>query len=140
VLLSGGSRTLPKFFSKLSSGKGHSVSERLVGEVRKMPPELWPAIQAHWCRPHTFESMARHLRTLPDAAASVYKTNPRSTIPVTVLSASRLTAEQLAEHRSLAETSDRGRHIIANRSGHWIHLDEPELVREAIQDIVALYR
>ena len=136
-LLTGGSRALPKLFSKLSSGKGHSVSERLVGEVRKLPPVLWPVVQSHWCRPQSFESMARHLAVLPETAALVYKTNPSRSIPVTVISAGGLTQTQRAEHESIARSSDRGRHIVASRSGHWVHLDEPEVVVEAIRDILS---
>ncbi|HYI92024.1 MAG TPA: alpha/beta hydrolase [Bryobacteraceae bacterium] len=136
-LLTGGSRALPKLFSKLSSGKGHSVSERLVGEVRKLPPALWPVVQSHWCRPQSFESMARHLAALPETAALVYKTNPSRSIPVTVISAGALTQSQLAEHETIARSSDQGRHIVAGRSGHWVHLDEPEIVVEAIRDILS---
>ena len=90
-LLTRGARALPKLISQLSSGKGHSVSERLVGEVRKLPPELWPAVQSHWCRPESFESMARHLEALPATAARVAKTKPIGAIPVTVISGGHLT-------------------------------------------------
>jgi pimeloyl-ACP methyl ester carboxylesterase len=138
ALLTGGSRALPKLFSKLSSGKGHSVSERLIGEVRKLPPELWPAIQSHWCRPQSFESMGRHLAILPDTAARVYKANLSRSIPVTVISAGRLTPGQRAEHEAIAHASDHGRHIVADRSGHWVHLDEPDIVITAIRDILSI--
>lgn len=137
-LLSEGSRALPKLFSKLSSGRGHSVSERLVGEVRKLPPDLWPVVQSHWCRPQSFASMARHLAALPETAALVHKTNPRTRIPITVISSGKLTEEQLAEHQSIAASSERGRHILAANSGHWVHLDEPAVVITAIRDIIAL--
>jgi pimeloyl-ACP methyl ester carboxylesterase len=35
----------------------------------------------------------------------------------------------MAEHAALAT-----KHIIAAQSGHWVHLDEPELVVEAIRE------
>jgi pimeloyl-ACP methyl ester carboxylesterase len=139
AMLASGGRFLPKLISHLSSGKGHSVSERLVGEVRKLPPELWPAVQSHWCRPESFESMARHLEALPGTAAEVFKTKPLGPIPVTVISADRLTPEQVAEHRAIAASSDHGRHLIATESGHWVHLDQPELVIAAIRDMVSRY-
>ena len=138
-MLTRGARALPKLISQLSSGKGHSVSERLVGEVRKLPPELWPAVQSHWCRPESFESMARHLEALPATAARVDKTKPIGAIPVTVISGAHLTTEQLAEHSAIAASSQRGRHITAEGSGHWVHLDRPEVVIEAIREIVSNY-
>ena len=28
------------------------------------------------------------------------------------------------------------RHIVAEKSGHWIHLDQPELVVQAVRDLI----
>jgi pimeloyl-ACP methyl ester carboxylesterase len=139
TLLASGARALPKLISQLSSGKGHSVSERLVGEVRKLPPELWPAVQSHWCRPESFESMARHLEALPAVAALVANARPLGSIPVTVISGGQLTLEQSAEHAAIATSSDRGIHITARGSGHWVHLDNPEVVIEAIRRVSQNY-
>lgn len=101
-----------------------------------MPPELWPAIQSHWCRPESFESMAQHLEALPEAAAMICETNPISDIPVIVISSGRLTPEQHAEHQAIAQASRHGRHIVAEKSGHWVQLDQPEIVIEAIRELV----
>jgi len=139
TLLASGARALPKLLSQLSSGKGHSVSERLVGEVRKLPPELWPAVQSHWCRPESFESMALHLEALPAVAALVANAKPLGSIPVTVISGGQLTLEQSAEHAAIATSSDRGIHITARGSGHWVHLDNPEVVIEAIRRVSQNY-
>ena len=38
--------------------------ERLVGEVRKLPPDVYPILQALWCQPKCFHAMADHLRVL----------------------------------------------------------------------------
>lgn len=138
-LMAGGARMLPKLISQLSSGKGHSVSERLVGEVRKLPPELWPAVQAHWCRTESFESMAHHLETLPAAAALVAKAPPLGPIPVTVISGSHLTPEQFAEHAAIAASSEHGIHITARDSAHWVHLDQPAIVIGAIRKMAGRY-
>jgi pimeloyl-ACP methyl ester carboxylesterase len=42
----------------------------------------------------------------------------------------------VAEHRQLARLSSRGRHVMAARSGHWIHLDRPDLVIDVVHDVV----
>jgi pimeloyl-ACP methyl ester carboxylesterase len=137
ALLTSGVHFLPKLLSKASSGRGHAVSSRLVGEVRKLPPELWPAVQSHWCRPESFESMARHLECLPATAARVAKSGALGRIPVTVVSGSHLSPEQAAEHAALAASSENGRHIVALNSGHWVHLDDPATVIEAIREMVS---
>ena len=139
AMLVGGSRALPKLLSRLSSGKGHSVSERLVGEVRKLPQELWPAVRSHWCKPEAFESMARHLESLPSTAAAVGNVRPLGSIPVTVISGGHLTSQGHAEHAAIAASSTRGRHIVVRESGHWIHLDAPHLVADEIRAIIEAY-
>jgi pimeloyl-ACP methyl ester carboxylesterase len=136
ALLTSGLRFLPKLISKISSGKGHAVSSRLVVEVRKLPPELWPAVQSHWCRPESFESMARHLECLPATAALVAQTQPLGRIPVTVISGSHLSPAQQAEHAAIAASSENGRHIVSIDSGHWVHLDDPATVIDAIREMV----
>jgi pimeloyl-ACP methyl ester carboxylesterase len=141
LLISGG-RRVPQWIAKLSSGRGESVISRLVGEVRKMPPDTWPMVRAHWCLAKSFRGMAGYLESLPasaaEAAALDEDTAKADAIPVTVLSASNATPEQLEEREGIARRSPRGRHIIARKSGHWIQLDEPELVVESIRELVGL--
>ena len=44
--------------------------------------------------------------------------------------------ERKQEHAVLASLSRRGKHIIAQRSGHHVQIDEPELVVESIREVV----
>ena len=134
LLMSGG-RLVPQLVARLSSGRGESVISRLVGEVRKMPPETWPMVRAHWCQPKSFEGMAAHLESLPASAQEAAAMGDAEGIPITVLSAANSTPEQLEERDALARRSPRGQHIIARKSGHWIQLDEPELVVQAIREM-----
>jgi pimeloyl-ACP methyl ester carboxylesterase len=39
-------------------------------------------------------------------------------------------------HEALAHLSSKGKHIVASKSGHWIQLDEPDLVIESIREVV----
>jgi pimeloyl-ACP methyl ester carboxylesterase len=140
ALLVGGSRVLPKALARISSGRGAGVTERLVGEVRKLPQEVWPMVRSHWCRPGCFVAMAEYLQSLPAAAAALAACRIPPEIPITVLSASDAPPERLREHAAIAETSTRGRHIIASKSGHWILLDEPELVVDAVREMTGTMR
>ncbi len=139
VLMAGG-RRVPQWIAKVSSGHGESVITRLVGEVRKMPPETWPMVRAHWCLPKSFRGMADYLESLPASAEEAAALGEPETIPVTVLSASNATPQQLEEREAWARRSPRGRHVIARKSGHWIQLDEPELVVSAIREMIGLIR
>jgi pimeloyl-ACP methyl ester carboxylesterase len=140
ALLMAGGRLLPKAIAKLSSGRGESVISRLVGEVSKMPPETWPMVRAHWCQAKSFHGLAGYLESLPASAAEANAFAETGNLPVIVLSAASSTAEQLKERDALARRSPRGQHIIAAKSGHWIQLDEPELVVQAIREMAGLIR
>jgi len=140
AVLSGGGRLLPQLIAKLSSGRGESTVSRIVGEVRKMPPETWPMVQAHWCQPKSFLGMAGYLASLPKSSAECAQLRELGGMPVTILSAANSKPAEIAERDAMARNSPHGRHIIAGKSGHWIHLDEPELVVQAIRDVVELVR
>ncbi len=135
-MLTGGARRTPKWIAKATSGRGESVITRLIGEVRKMPPETWPMIQAHWCLPKTFQAMGDSLEALPASSAEATALGPLPLIPITILSGSHSTPAQLADRDRIVKGSPAGRHVVAERSGHWVHLDQPELVLEAIREAV----
>lgn len=46
----------------------------------------------------------------------------------------------LAAHARIARLSTRGEHILADKSGHWVQLDQPELVNQAIHRMVLAAR
>ena len=54
--------------------------------------------------------------------------------------AARIEAAWLELQRELANRSAQGRLVVAQRSGHYVHTDEPELVVNAIREVVAAVR
>jgi pimeloyl-ACP methyl ester carboxylesterase len=140
ALLSGGGRRIPKLVARLSSGRAESTLSRLVGEVQKMPPQVWPMVQAHWCRPQAFLGMAEYFKALPESCERAAALGGLPDIPVTILSAANATPLQLAERNAIASRSSRGKHSVVPDSGHWIHLDQPQVVIEAIREMVELVR
>lgn len=136
ALLTGGARRVPKGIARVTSGAGESFLSRIVGEVGKMPPEVWPMIQAHWCLPSSFEALAMALEGLVPSSAEAEKIELPYAIPLTVISASHCSAEELAQREAMARRSVRGRHVVAERSGHWVHLDQPGVVIEEIRGMV----
>jgi pimeloyl-ACP methyl ester carboxylesterase len=135
-LLTSGTQFLPKLLARVSSGKGAAVPDRLVGEVRKLPPELWPVMKAHWCQPHCFLQLAEYLARLPESCALALDDAPLRDLPLTVISAGKTAPAVIDAHRATAALSSRGRHILADDSGHWVQLDRPDLVVQATLEIV----
>ena len=137
ALLTGGHPGAPRAFVKLLGPRAAGTLERLVGEVRKLPPELHPAVQAHWSQPKCFHAMAEYLAVLRSEAATIAAAVPPADIPVVVISGSHQPPSELAAHERLAATSPHGRHLVAAKSGHWILLDEPELIVDAVRGLIA---
>ena len=140
MLLTSGSRRMPQLIARLSSGQGESTISRIVGEVRKMPLETWPMIQAHWCQPESFLGMASYLAALPASCAEAAPMRPPAGIPITILSAANSTSAERADRDAMARASSQGRHIVAEKSGHWIHLECSAWWVQAIWDMVELTR
>jgi pimeloyl-ACP methyl ester carboxylesterase len=134
-LLMSGSRTIPKLLARASAGRGAGVTERLTGEVRKMPPELWPAVAAHWSEARCFHAMADSLENLPVSVAQIDETRSLGDLPVVVLSAASANAQAMEEHEHDARLSTRGEHRVAPGSGHWMQLDAPDAVADAIRSL-----
>ena len=61
-------------------------------------------------------------------------------IPFLVLSASNANEAELKERDSWVRQSPRGRHIQIEKSGHWLQLENPEIVVGVIQELVGLVR
>ena len=137
ALLTGGAPGVPRHGIRVLGPRAVRTLEHLVGEVRKLPPEIHPTVQAMWCDPKCFRGMAAHLAALAPMGAAARGVTSLDDLHLTVISAGDQQPEIVAAQRELAGLSSRGRHIVAARSGHWIHLDQPDLVVSAIRDVVA---
>ncbi len=135
--LSGGSTALPRRMSRMLGSKAATLLVHMVGEVQKLPPEVVPAVQEHWSNPKSFRGMWQHLLALPECSADVLAGRDAfGEIPVVVLSAERRDRRWVEADATLARMSKNGRHVVAPHSGHWVHLDDPGLVVDAVRDLV----
>jgi pimeloyl-ACP methyl ester carboxylesterase len=140
ALLTGGAPGTPRRFVKIFGPTTARTLERLVGEVRKLPTDVHPIVQAHWCQPKCFRAMADYLAAFERAVVSIAGQSPPRDVPIVVMSSGDQPPEQVTAHRQLAEGSRAGRHIIAERSGHWIQFDQPDLIIDAIRELVDVTR
>jgi pimeloyl-ACP methyl ester carboxylesterase len=100
----------------------------LPASERAMTPVFWT--QAKFCR-----VIASQLASLPESAAQVIEAGALDQ-PLTVISASDISAQRLEHHRAIAARSPQGRHILAERSGHWVTENQPELVIGSILELI----
>jgi pimeloyl-ACP methyl ester carboxylesterase len=140
ALLTGGVPAVPRHFVKVFGPTTARALDRLVGEVRKLPPETHAVVQALWCQPKCFGALGDHLRVFQEATAVAARFQPLRDVPIVVISSCDQPASVLAEHQALVRASAYGRHVVASKSGHWVLLDEPALVVEAIREVVEISR
>jgi len=113
---------------------GRHVIGRITNEVGKMPREVWPVVAAHWSRPSFYAGMRSHIESIPDTVREMHDADPIRDIPVTVLTPG---GSKPLSDQCLSRIGDNVRQVIAPASEHWIHLDEPDLVIDSIQAMVA---
>jgi pimeloyl-ACP methyl ester carboxylesterase len=112
---------------------GRHVLDRIKDEVGKMPREVWPIVAAHWSRPGNYAGMCKHVEAVPDTVREMHNAEPIQKIPVLVLTPGKstpLSEEQIGRIGSSVQQ------VIASKSAHWIHLDQPELVIDSIWNMV----
>jgi pimeloyl-ACP methyl ester carboxylesterase len=137
ALLTGGLPGIPRTAVKILGSRASGTLAHLVGEVRKMPAELHPIVQALWCQPKCFHSMADHLAVLEREGGAIGALTPPPEIPVVVISGGHQPTSEVEAHQRLAAASRHGRHVVAAKSGHWILLDEPELIVDVVSALIA---
>lgn len=132
LLLHGGQRWSQQI-GRHAAGPGAATLERLTGEVSNLPRELWPLVAAQWSRPQSFRTMAATLEALPVCAADAGLPSLPAELPVAVLSSASATPEELRERDSWLMGLLEAEHRVLPASGHWLHLERPGEVAEAIR-------
>lgn len=135
-LLTGGRTRIPRLLARASSSsRGEALTSRLVGEVRKLPEDLWPVIRAHWSMPRSFRTLADYLELLPKNCALPVDGSALRDKPVVVISAESAEGHVREGHAALAALSRHGRHLVAEGSGHWVQLDRPDVIASSLREV-----
>jgi pimeloyl-ACP methyl ester carboxylesterase len=134
-LLQRGHRETPRGVLKLFGARATETVEHILGELAKLPLDVTRLIRARWSNSKFFWTMAAYIQSVPRCAAELQTCAIPAHVPVTVLSGAHQPEIRLQEHAAIAARSERGRHVIAAASAHWIHLDQPGLVAEAVRDL-----
>ena len=135
-LLTSGRQFFPQVLALVSARRGTSFLARITGEIRKLPPELWPIIQAQWSRPNGFITIADYLHLLPTNARFAETAALVCRVPLTILSASTATPAELLERDRWRAESCHGHHIRLPASGHWVQVDQPDAVVESVEKML----
>ncbi|MGD0303302.1 MAG: alpha/beta hydrolase [Candidatus Acidiferrales bacterium] len=102
-----------------------------------LPPEEQKMAAKFWVQPKFPLTIASQLENLPVSAASVGAHPIFCEGPVVILSARTSSDRRRAEHAAMAARLPMGEHIDVDGSNHWIMQQQPEIVLDAIDRVVA---
>ncbi len=111
----------------------HSHADLLLAPALRLPAELRPYLRRNWLRPAYYSALASMMQNLPVSAAAMLEDGGYGDRPLALLTAANADPVRAAEQQACMRLSSRCRHWTARASGHWIPIDEPELVIEAVR-------
>ncbi len=126
----------------VSAGGLQRDDEGILAPIWKLPAEVRRVLGTMWTQPKFFEALGSQITHVCDSAAEVQRESSGSygTLPLMVVSARGSGDARLRADAALARTSECGEHVVAEEGGHWVPLDAPEVVVEAIRTMVARIR
>jgi pimeloyl-ACP methyl ester carboxylesterase len=93
-----------------------------------------------WAQPRYFEALGSQIEHVCTSASALDLRPDYGSRPLVTISATESSDERRQLQEALARRSSRGRHLTAADSGHWIPIDEPQAVVEAIREVVMAVR
>ena len=125
-----------------SRGRLSRQDEAILAPIWKLPPEVRPVLRQFWTRPQFFEALGSQIEWISISAAEVLEATADGfgDLPLTTLSSTNPGDYRVRQQDRLARLSTRGRHIMASHSGHWIPLDQPDAVIDAVKEVLGVTR
>ena len=112
--------------------------EGILAPVWRLPIEARRPLRRFWTQARFYEALGSQIGSISvsarealDASAGGY-----GDLPLVTISSTDPGDYRIAQQEALARLSTRGRHVVAVNSGHWVPLDEPDLVIDVIRDVL----
>jgi pimeloyl-ACP methyl ester carboxylesterase len=123
----------------VSRGGLRRKDEGILAPIWKLPPEARAALRDRWTAPEFFEALGSQIQSICESALDVMHAVERHPLrcPLVVITAATADEGRMRADEALARSSPRGQHLLAPNSGHWVPLDAPQTVIDAISDVVA---
>jgi pimeloyl-ACP methyl ester carboxylesterase len=121
-----------------SRGALSRQDEAILAPVWKLPPEVRPVLTQFWTKPQFFEALGSQIGSICVSASQVMEatSNGFGDLPLITISSTNPGDYRLRQQDAMAKLSTRGRHIMASNSGHWVPLDQPQVVVDAVKEVL----
>lgn len=135
-LLIVGRRIVPMTMARVTAPGAGNFLQRLAKEIQKLPAPLWPIVRAQWSRPMGFRTISDYLTELQQNCLEGEALLQQVAIPTVVLSAGTATAAEVIERSRWIAANEDAVHLPVPSSGHWIQIEEPAAVIDAVSRIL----
>ncbi|HVT94491.1 MAG TPA: alpha/beta hydrolase [Bryobacteraceae bacterium] len=122
--------------TSVSGGVLKGNTDNLLVPLQKLSREIQLTAARAWVRPKFYDALASQMESLPESASDIAAVSGLGDLPLVVLTAANPSPRRFKQQEEAARLSSRGVHRVARSSGHWIPIDEPELVIDAVLDVV----
>ncbi len=114
----------------------------LLAPMWKLPPDVRRSLRSFWTQRRFYDALGSQIETINISAAETLAAaaGGYGDLPLVTISSTNPSDHRLRQQEALAGLSTRGRHLIATNSGHWVPLDQPELVVAIIGELHAAVR
>jgi pimeloyl-ACP methyl ester carboxylesterase len=122
----------------VSRGGLSREDEGILAPLWKLPPEARKPLRQFWTQERFFTALASQIASMSTSAAETLEVaDSYGDLPLVTISSTDPGDYRLRQQDALARLSHRGRHLVASNSGHWIPLDQPQVVIDAIREVLA---
>ena len=127
-------RALVKFVSR---GGLRREDEGILAPIWKLPSESRGILCQAWTQPKFFEALGSQIESICESANEAARAPLQfANLPLIVMSSASADEKRLRADAALARLSAHGRHVLVADSGHWIPLDAPQAVIDAVVGMV----
>jgi len=127
-------RALVKF---VSHGGLRREDEGILAPIWKLPPESRGILRQAWTQPKFFEALGSQIESICESANEAARAPLQfANLPLIVMSSATAGQPRLRADAALARLSAHSRHVLVADSGHWIPLDAPQAVIDAVVGMV----
>lgn len=135
----GPARALVKIVSR---GGLRREDEGILAPIWKLPPEARTPLKQMWTQPGFFEALGSQIESICKSAAEVAREarGDYGDLPLVTISSANAGERRLRADAALARCSTHGHHVVVADSGHWIPLDAPQIVIDAILEMIQSIR
>ena len=118
----------------ISRGGLRREDEEILAPIWKLPPEARRPLARFWTEPKFYDALGSQIASIGQSAQEVASLPDEAyrDLPLTTVSSAAAGPDRLRWQERLAQRSAYGRHVVATDSGHWIPLDQPAIVVDAI--------